>query len=166
MSNNRNVNWELEDEDEDDDFIPQGLNDDSKLVRDFRKQLKAEQRKSKEQQAIIDNLMKTQRERIIKDVLTSKGVNAKIANFVPADIEASDEAISGWIDANADVFGVSQTQTQAQEPAVNPQDIAALQRMNNATTNVGTPSFEETIASQISGFNGTADEFLSILSGE
>lgn len=161
MSNNReNNNWNFDDEDEDDDFIPQNQ-DDSRLVRDFRKQLKAEQRKNKELQESIISLQKTQKERIIKDVFTSKGVNAKIANFVPADIEASEEAISSWIDANADVFGI---QTQHQEPAVNQQDITNLQRMNNATTNAGTPSFEETIASQLSGATTEAD-VMSILFG-
>jgi hypothetical protein len=161
MSNNRNVNWEIDDEDEDDDFIPQQGLDDSRLVRDFRKQLKAEQRKNKELQESIASLQKTQKERIIKDVFTSKGVNAKIAAFVPADLEASEEAITNWIDTYADVFGI---QTQAQEPAVNQQDIANLQRMNNATTNVGTPSFEETLASQLSGAN-SEEELMSILNG-
>lgn len=161
MSNNRNVNWEIDDEDEDDDFVPQSY-DDSKLVRDFRKQLKAEQRRNKELQESIASLQKTQKERIIKDVFTSKGVNAKIANFVPADIEASEEAISGWIDAHADVFGIQQAQ---QEPAVNQQDIANLQRMNNATANAGTPSFEETLMSQMNSAT-TEEELLSILRGE
>ena len=160
MSNNRNVNWEIDDEDEDDDFVPQNL-DDSRLVRDFRKQLKAEQRKNKELQESIISLQKSQKERIIKDVFASKGVNAKIANFVPADLEASEEAISSWIDANADVFGI---QTKQQEPAVNQQDILATQRMNNAITNAGTPSFEETLASQLSGAN-SEEELMSILNG-
>jgi hypothetical protein len=161
MSNNRNVNWEIDDEDEDDDFVPQQGLDDSRLVRDFRKQLKAEQRKNKELQASIDSFQKSQKERIIKDVFASKGVNAKIANFVPADLEASEEAISSWIDANADVFGIQQSQ---QEPAVNQQDIANLQRMNNAVTNAGTPSFEESFASSLNGAL-TEEEVMSILSG-
>ena len=159
MSNNRNVNWEIDDEDEDDDFIPQQGLDDSRLVRDFRKQLKAEQRKNKELQASIDSFQSSQRERIIKDVLTSKGVNTKIANFIPADIEVSEETITNWIDANADVFGL---QREAQEPAVNQQDIAALQRMNNETTGALTPSLEETLASQLSGAT-TEEELMSIL---
>lgn len=161
MSNNRNVNWEIDEEDEDDDFIPQGV-DDSKLMRDFRKQIKAEQRKNKELQEALLGLQKSQRERIIKDVFSSKGVNTKIANFLPSDIEASEEAISSWIESNADVFGL---QVQAQEPAVNQNDITNLQRMNNAVTNAGTPSFEETLASQLNGAN-SEEELMSILRGE
>lgn len=163
MSNNRNVNWELDDEDDDDDnFVPQqSYDEDSKLVRDFRKQLKAEQRKNKELLSEIQSFKTSQRERIIKDVFASKGVNAKIANFVPADLDASEEAISSWIDSNADVFGIT---VQSQEPAVNQQDIAAIQRMNNAVTNAGTPSLEETFASQLSGAN-SEEEVLSILFG-
>lgn len=159
MSNNRNVNWEIDDEDEDDDFVPQNL-DDSRLVRDFRKQLNAEKRKNKELQAAFESLQTTQRERIIKDVLTSKGVNTKIAKFIPADIEVSEETISGWIDSNADVFGLQQQENQ--QPAVNEQDIAALQRMNNVTTGALTPSLEETLASQLSAAS-SEEELMSIL---
>jgi hypothetical protein len=158
MSNNRNVNWEIDDEDEDDDFIPQSQ-DDSRLVRDFRKQLKAEQRKNKELQSAIDSFQSSQRERIIKDVLTSKGINTKIANFIPADIEVSEETITNWIDSNADVFGL---QRETQQSAVNEQDIAAQQRINNATTGALTPSLEETLASQLDAAT-SEEELMSIL---
>jgi len=115
MSNNRdNINWDLEDDDDDD--VQVTYQTESDLIKQLRKQLKAEQRRNKELESTVGNLNKTQKERIIKDVLTSKGVNAKIASFIPSDIEASEDAISAWLEINADVFGI---QVAESKPAVN-----------------------------------------------
>jgi hypothetical protein len=68
------------------------------LVKQLRKQLKAEQRRLKDLENSYGELTKSQKERILKDVLSSKGVNQKIAQFIPSDIEASEDAISAWLD--------------------------------------------------------------------
>jgi hypothetical protein len=69
------------------------------LLKNYVKQLKAEQRRNKELETSYGELTKAQKERILKDVLTSKGVNQKIAQFIPSDIEASEDAISAWLDS-------------------------------------------------------------------
>ena len=122
MSDNRDNYWD----DEEDEDTPTGeFQSDSALVKQLRKQLKAEQRRLKELENSYGELTKSQKERILKDVLSSKGVNQKIAQFIPADIEASEDAISAWLDANGDVFGYTPTP----KPAVNQQDIASMQKI-------------------------------------
>jgi hypothetical protein len=159
MSNNRdNINWDIEDED-DEDYTPTYDND-TDLVKKLRKALKAEQRRAKELETNLGELSKAQKERILKDVFTSRGVNAKIAAFVPNDIEASEEAISSWIDQYADVFGIQQD-----APKVSEQDIASMQRMNNVLTNAEAPGASDDIANRLANA-GSEDEILSILSGQ
>ena len=161
MSNNRdNINWDLEDEDDDD--VQVSYQTESDLIKQLRKQLKAEQRRNKELESTVGTLNKTQKERIIKDVLTSKGVNAKIASFIPSDIEASEDAISAWLDVNADVFGI---QVNESKPAVNQEDITAMERMNNVLSGANTPTSGDTLEQAIANAN-SEEEILSILSGQ
>jgi hypothetical protein len=158
MSDNRDNYWD----DEEDDDTPTGeFQSDSALVKQLRKQLKAEQRRLKELETSYGELTKAQKERILKDVLSSKGVNQKIAQFIPADIEASEDAISSWLDANGDVFGY----TPAPKPVINQQDIASMQKMDAVLTNAETPATSDDLQNRIA--NATSEEeILSILSGQ
>lgn len=161
MSNNRdNINWDLEDDDDDD--VQVSYQTESDLIKQLRKQLKAEQRRNKELESTVGTLNKTQKERIIKDVLTSKGVNTKIASFIPSDIEASEDAIAAWLDVNADVFGI---QVAPSKPAVDSQDIAAMEKMNQVLSGAETPTSGETLEQAIANAN-SPEEILSILSGQ
>ena len=158
MSDNRDNYWE---EEEDEDTPTGEFQSDSALVKQLRKQLKAEQRRLKDLETSYGELTKSQKERILKDVLSSKGVNQKIAQFIPSDIEASEDAISAWLDANGDVFGYTPTP----KPAVNQQDIASMQKMDAVLTGAETPATSDDLQNRIA--NATSEEeILSILSGQ
>jgi hypothetical protein len=160
MSNNRdNINWETDEED-DDDFTP-SFDSDTDLVRKLRKDLKQAQKRNKELEGSLGELSKSQRERIIKDAFASKGVNPKIASFVPQDIDASEEAVTAWLENYADVFGIKTEEKQS----VSQQDIASMQRMNNALTGAEAPAASDDLANRIANAN-SEDEILSILSGQ
>jgi len=158
MSENRDNYW-ADDEDDDETSTPV-FESDSDLVKRLRKQLKAEQRKTKELESSYGELTKAQKERILKDVLASKGVNQKIAQFIPSDIEASEDAISNWLDANGDVFGY----TPAPKPAVNQNDITAMRKMDSVLTGADTPAFSNDIENRIANAS-SEEEIISILSG-
>lgn len=160
MSNNReNITWD--DEDDDDlDFAPPSYESDTDLVKKLRKALKAEQRRTKELESNLGELSKSQRERILKDVFSSKGVNPKVAAFVPADLEASEDAITGWLESNADIFGIE----ISEKPSLSQQDISAIQKMNNVLTDAESPVASNDLENRIA--NATSeDEIISILSG-
>ena len=160
MSNNRdNINWETE-EDDDDDFTP-SFESDTDLVRKLRKDLKQAQKRNRELEGSLGELSKAQRERIIKDAFASKGVNPKIASFVPQDIDASEEAVSQWLENYADVFGIKLEEKQA----VSQEDIQSMQRMNNALTGAEAPAASDDLANRIANAQ-SEDEVLSILSGQ
>jgi len=88
-------------------------------------------------------------------------VNPKIASFVPQDIEASEEAVTQWLDNYADVFGIKVEEKQA----VSQEDIQSMQRMNNALTGAEAPGASDDLANRIANAN-SEDEILTILSGQ
>jgi hypothetical protein len=155
MSDNRDNIW---DDEEDNDF--ESFDADTDLVKKLRKALKSEQKRNKELESTLGDLTKSQKERILKDALASRGVNPKIAQFIPSDIEASEDAIGAWLDSNGDVFGY----TPSEKSKVAQQDIAAMQRMDSALTGAETPASSDDLLNRIANA-GSEDEILSILSG-
>lgn len=159
MSNNRDNFWDdEEDEDDVEEYTP--LTSDTDLVKKLRKALKAEQKRNKELESSYADLSKSQKERILRDVLSSRGVNPAIAEFIPADIEASEDAIGAWIDSKAELFGVSSTNTKA----VNESDVSALKKMDSVVTGSETSTGSDDLQTRIMSAT-SEEEILSILSG-
>jgi len=123
---------------EDDDFENNDSND---LVKQLRKATKAKDKELAELKAQYESLAKSNRERAIKDALNSRGVNSKIAAFIPQDIDPTEESVSKWLSDYADVFGVQQAEAQT-TPNVDPRQAAAYQRMTNAVEQGVTPEFQ------------------------
>jgi hypothetical protein len=107
-------NYDYED---DDDFTTEDTSND--LVKQLRKASKQKDKELNELKAQFESLNSAQRERAIKDALASRGVNSKIASFIPQDIDPTEESVSKWLEDYADVFGIEASQTQA-TPNVNP----------------------------------------------
>ena len=127
---------------EDDDFEQEDTSND--LVKQLRKATKQKDKELAELKAQYENLSKANRERAIKDALASRGVNSKIAAFIPQDIDPTEESVSKWLETYADVFGVQTQQNQA-TPNVDPRQAAAYQRMTNAVEQGATPEFQAEI---------------------
>ena len=134
-------------EDEDDDFSTESNND---LVKQLRKQLKAKEKEMAEFKSQFDNLSKAQRERAIKDVLESRGVNGKVAKFIPQDLDPTEESLSKWLEDNADVFGF---QVEDKQPAVDPAAANAYKKMNNAVDQGITPDSSDDIMRKLLSAN-------------
>ena len=141
---------------EDDDFDTPS-NDGNDLVKQLRKATKQKDKELAELKAQYENLAKSNRERAIKDALASRGVNSKIASFIPQDIDPTEESVSKWLEDYADVFGVQQAETQA-KPNVDPAQAAAYQRMTNAVEQGATPEFQADIHRRL--MNATTREEL------
>jgi hypothetical protein len=145
-------------EDEDDDFTTS--NDSNDLVKQLRKATKQKDKELAELRSQFENLNKAQRERAVKDALESRGVNSKIAKFIPSDIDPTEESLSKWLDENGDVFGFQATPTN--QTTTEPADIAAYQRMNRATDQANTPDSSDDLMQKILSAS-TPDELSDIL---
>ena len=136
---------------EDDDDITQ---DDSSndLVKQLRKASKQKDKELAELRSQFESLSKGQRERAIKDALAARGVNSKIASFIPQDIDPTEESVSKWLEDYADVFGIETGQTQA-PPNVNPNDAAAYKRMTNSADSGTSPEHNGDIMQKLMNAN-------------
>jgi hypothetical protein len=157
MSNNRDITNDWEDDDDDVEYTP-SFDTDTDLVKKLRKANRLQEKKIKDLESNLGSLTKAQRERIIKDTFTQKGVNAKIAAFVPADLEASEDAISAWLEQHGDVFGVQ----TPQKTELSQQDIASLRQMDSVTNNAISPDRAEDIEMRIANAT-SAEELQAIL---
>ncbi len=136
---------------EDDDFDTPS-NDGNDLVKQLRKATKAKDKELAELKAQYESLAKSNRERAIKDALASRGVNSKIASFIPQDIDPTEESVSKWLEDYADVFGIEVGQTQA-TPNVNPNDAAAYKRMTNSADSGVSPEHNGDIMQKLMNAN-------------
>jgi hypothetical protein len=138
-------NYDYED---DDDFNDDSSND---LVKQLRKASKQKDKELNELRSQFESLNKSQRERAIKDALASRGVNSKIASFIPQDIDPTEESVSKWLEDYADVFGIEVSQTQT--PNVNPNDVAAYKRMTNSADSGVSPEHNGDIMQRLMNAN-------------
>ena len=136
-------------EDEDDDYTTDSSND---LVKQLRKAVKQKDKEMQELRSQFENLSKGQRERAIKDLLASRGVNSKIASFIPQDIDPTEESLSKWLDDNGDVFGIESGQTQT-TPNVDPAQAAAYKRMTNTADSGSSPEHNADIMQKLLNAN-------------
>jgi hypothetical protein len=139
-------NYDYED---DDDFNDDSSND---LVKQLRKASKQKDKELNELRSQFESLSKGQRERSIKDALASRGINPKIASFIPQDIDPTEESVSKWLEDYADVFGIESGQTQA-TPNVNPNDAAAYKRMTNSADSGASPEHNGDIMQKLMNAN-------------
>ena len=133
---------------EDDEFDTEetSVNTNNDLVKQLRKANKAKEKELAELQAKMGDLSKAQRERAIKDVLEARGVNKKIASFIPSDLDPTEESLSKWLDDNSDVFGLS---AESNQDNVDPAQAAAYKKMNQAVNNGLTPDSNDDIMKRL-----------------
>ena len=125
-------NYDYED---DDDFDTNDSSND--LVKQLRKAAKQKDKELAELRSQFEGLSKAQRERSIKDALERRGVNSKIASFIPQDIDPTEESVSKWLEDYADVFGIDLGQNQSTN--VDPADIAAYKKMTGTADAATSP---------------------------
>jgi hypothetical protein len=137
-------------EDDDDDITTNDSSND--LVKQLRKASKQKDKELQELRSQFENLSKGQRERAIKDVLASRGVNSKIASFIPQDIDPTEESLSKWLDDYSDVFGIESNQPQP-TPNVDPAQAAAYKRMTNTADSGSSPEHNADIMQKLLNTN-------------
>ena len=133
---------------EDDEEFTTDSND---LVKQLRKQLKAKEKEMAEFKTQFESLSKAQRERAVKDVLEARGVNGKVAKFIPQDLDPTEESLSKWLEDNADVFGFQVEDKQ--QSVVDPATANAYKKMNNAVDQGLTPDSSDDVMRKLLSAN-------------
>jgi len=96
-------------------------------------------------------------------VLTAKGINPKVAAFIPQDLEASEEAVNNWLNEYGDVFGVNQDANQGESQASNNPALQAQKRINDVVSTGTPPGVDEDAMAKI--LNATSAAELSAILG-
>ena len=141
-------NFEYED---DEDDITTSSDESNERKNPLRKVVDQKDKELKELRSKFEALNKAQRERAIKDALESRGVNSKIAKFIPTDIDPTEESLSKWLDENGDVFGFSTTESN--QASVDPAQAAAYKKMNSVTEQGLTPDASDDIMRRLMSAN-------------
>jgi len=126
------TNYEYDDEDDDTT---------TDVVGQLRKVNRALEKRAKELEQELSGLKTQTRQRTVKDVLQAKGLNPKIAAFIPQDIDSSEEAITTWVNEYGDVFGI-QAPTE-EKPASKSPEVLAQARINNMVATGTAPDIDE-----------------------
>ena len=148
-------NYDYED---DDDFTMDSSND---LVKQLRKAAKQKDKELQELRSQFESLNKAQRERAIKDALASRGVNQKIASFIPQDIDPTEESVSKWLADYSDVFGLN-VEAEPQKPSVDPAQANQYKRLTQAADAGFTPDYGADVMSKLLNAN-TPEELDEII---
>jgi hypothetical protein len=125
-------NYDYEDEDDNNN-----VDTSTDLIKQLRKANKQKEKELADLKAQFEGLNKSQRERAIKDALAARGVNTKIASFIPQDIDPTEESVSKWLESNADVFGIQVAENQT--PNIDPAQAKQYQRLTNAAEQGNSP---------------------------
>jgi hypothetical protein len=156
MSNNY---WDDEDDDQDTDTDTHL--DGSDLLKKLRKAKRADEKRIKELTEQLEGFSKAQRESTVKSVLEKKGVNQKAARLVLKDLDGdfSEEAVSNWLDENADLFGIE----VSQKPDT--QNLATLRQQDVMTQNAVTPDRAQDLEQRMDNAS-SMEELISLMQGQ
>ena len=145
-------------DDEFDDFGDEGTD----VVKQLRKVNRTLEKRAKELEQELKGLQSQTRQRTVKDVLQAKGINPKMAAFIPQDIDTSEEAINGWLNEYGDVFGSTQNANSEQASNNNSLDVSANARINQVVSTGQVPEVDSDAMAKILAA-GNADELNRIL---
>jgi hypothetical protein len=144
-------------DDEFDDFGDEGTD----VVKQLRKVNRTLEKRAKELEQELKGLQSQTRQRTVKDVLQAKGINPKIAAFIPQDIDTSEEAINGWLNEYGDVFGVNPN-ANSEQASNSSVDVSANARINQVVSTGQVPEVDSDAMAKILAA-GNADELNRIL---
>ena len=154
MSNNY---WDEDEDDQDTDNEAQM--DGSDLLKKLRKAKRSDEKRIKELTEQLEGFSKSQRERVVKEVLDKKGVNPKAQRLILKDLEdINEESVNNWLEDNGDLFGLAPSEV-SEEKQLN---LAALRQQDVVTQMGTTPERADDLESRISNAQ-SADEILNIL---
>lgn len=93
------------------------FDDEATGPKELREYAKEQAKQNKELQKQLNDMLTKDRTRTVTETLKSKGVDEKVAKFVPTDA-TTPEAVDAWLAENGDVFGYKPQAQAADEQQV------------------------------------------------
>lgn len=148
MSTQQHGQWDDDDDDLDNE---EQRSQDSTAMRELRKADRAKAKRIAELEAQLTSLSGAARERTVTEVLQARNLNPKIAAFIPADVEATEDAVGKWLDEYGDVFGVATQAEPSEEEAQ--ATLAQLRQIDTMASGLHVPPGVTDLAAKIASVN-------------
>ena len=131
------------------------------LVKKLRKQVDLLSKELKERDQVIEEFQTYSHEASVGEILESFGLNPRIAQFIPSDIEADEDAVSEWLTEYGDAFGI--TAVEESEAGYEPDaDAQAFEQISDFENGDIDPSVGQDISSLIANAS-SAEELTNFL---
>ena len=138
------------------DFEDDDLGSGTDLVKKLRKQIDALQKQVKERDEILAEYTTLSHEASVGEILESFGLNPRIAQFIPDDIEADEDAVAEWLNEYGEAFGIEAVEQETPSP-----DAQSYERMSDFDNGEIDPYVGQDLASRIA--NASSPEELGNL---
>lgn len=145
--------------DDDDDFFEE--EDQTGGLQNLRKADRAKSKRIKELESELESLRNFQRQSVVSSVLNERGVNPKIATFIPSDVANDPESIGQWLDEHGEVFGVQQ---RVQQPMVDQENLSTLRQIDAVTGSALSPDDVNDMFSRLNNAQ-SAEELMEMIYG-
>lgn len=150
-------------DDEDDEITTPEPEDNSPLVKQMRKAIKAQERELKAFKDAALIVAKEKSEATVAEVLKQKGVSPKAARLILRELdEVNTGTVEAWLKDNAEVFTF--TQNAGQEP-VDP-NLAALAAQDGFIVQAGTPGSGNALLDAFDNPNLTREQFDALVAAQ
>jgi hypothetical protein len=144
---------------DDDDFLEE--EDQTSGLQNLRKADRAKSKRIKELEGELESLRNFQRQSVVSSVLNERGVNPKIATFIPSDVANDSESIGQWLDEHGEIFGV---QAQVKQPMVDQQNLSTLREIDSAIGSALSPDDVNDLFSRLNNAQ-SAEELMEMIYG-
>jgi len=146
-----NYEYDIE---EDDDYSG------TDLVKKLRKQIDGLQKQLKEKESLIEEFTTYSHEASVGEILESFGLNPRIAQFIPSEVEADADAIAEWLNEYGDAFGIEAVEEGGEASP----DAQEYERMSNLEDGDIDPYIGQDLQSRINNV-GSKEELMKIIQG-
>lgn len=137
--------------------------DGTDLVKKLRKAERLKEKKIKELESELSEIRTARRSDVINSVLSERGVNTKVAKFIPSDVEPTPDALNSWLEENADVFGIQLAPPQEQSEDQQRQ-LRTLRQIDAITANASVPVGADDVFNRLDQAE-SADDIIKMIYG-
>ena len=133
------------------------------LVKKLRKQIDQLQKQVKERDSLLEDFQTYSHEAEVGAVLEQFGLNPRIAQFIPSDVEADPDAVAEWLNEYGDAFGITAVDESVDDyqPDL---DAQAYEHMSEIEDGSGDAFVGQDLQSRISNAS-TPEELTNLLRG-
>jgi len=117
------------------------------------------QKQVKERDEILAEYTTLSHEASVGEILESFGLNPRIAQFIPDDVEPDEDAVAQWLNEYGDAFGIEAVEEGNQSP-----DAQAFEQMSEFDDGTIDPFVGQDLASRIANA-GSPEELSNLLKG-